>query len=130
MFMPYYTKINLKNSEEFMKVIWKDKTYSFTEKQRHFKNKYLEICNVFDERVEVNLYSSDEEYEIYVNYGKMFGISYVSEEEAYERFEMIKEDIEKEIEKNGFDPSRDFVNEFCEKYQITIPNDIFFDFKF
>lgn len=113
-----------------MKVIWEDKISSFTEKERHYKNKYLEICNVYDDKVEVNLYSSDEEYEIYVNYGKMFGVSYAYEEEAYERFEMIKRDIEKEIEKSGLKPSDEFINEFCEKYQIAIPNDIFFDFKF
>ena len=34
--------------------------------QRYYKNKYLEICEVFDEVVEVSLFSSvDKPYEIY-----------------------------------------------------------------
>ena len=37
---------------------WVNVTDSFSESQRHYKNTYLEICEVFDEVVEVSLFSS------------------------------------------------------------------------
>lgn len=111
-----------------MKIIWENKTDEFTEQQRHYKDKYLEICNVYNDEVEVNLYSSCDDYEIYINYGIMFGISYVSKANAYQRFEEIKKDIEKEIQKHGSEPSDKFIDEFCKKYDVVIPDDIFMDF--
>lgn len=35
---------------------WKNVTDSFSEEQRHYKNTYMEICEVFDEAVEVSLF--------------------------------------------------------------------------
>ena len=32
--------------------MWEDKTDYFTEKERHYKDTYLEICEVFDNKVE------------------------------------------------------------------------------
>ena len=45
---------------------WVNVTETFSERQRHYKNVYLEICEVCDEKVEVSLFSSEEDsYEIY-----------------------------------------------------------------
>lgn len=58
----------------------------------------------------------------------MYGIIFVLEEIAYERYQKVKDELEKEIFKNGIKPSNIFINEFCKKYDVTIPNDIFFSF--
>ena len=51
---------------------WVNVTNTFSESQRHYKNTYLEICEVFDEVVEVSLFSSaDKPYEIYFSFGIM-----------------------------------------------------------
>lgn len=70
---------------------WENKTETFTEEQRHYRNTYLEICEVYDNTVEVNLFSAvDQLYEIYVSYGRMYGIVYAEKEEAYLLRERIK----------------------------------------
>ena len=47
---------------------WVNVTDTFSESQRHYKNTYLEICEVLDEVVEVSLFSSeDSPYEIFMN---------------------------------------------------------------
>nr|WP_300836768.1 hypothetical protein [uncultured Acetatifactor sp.] len=57
---------------------WVNVTDTFSESQRHYKNTYLEICEVFDEVVELRLFSSEEDpYEIYFSFGIMYGIVYV-----------------------------------------------------
>ena len=67
---------------------WVNVTDSFSESQRHYKNTYLEICEVFDEVVEVSLFSSEKDpYEIYFSFGIMYGIVYAGEGEAYEKRE-------------------------------------------
>lgn len=64
---------------------WVNVTHTFSESQRHYKNTYLEICEVLDEIVEVSLFSSiDNLYEIYFSFGIMYGIVYAKKEEAYE----------------------------------------------
>lgn len=53
--------------------------------------RYLEIDEVYDDIVEVSLFSSeDAEYEIYVSFGKMYGIIYVEKENANALCEEIK----------------------------------------
>lgn len=112
-----------------MNIIWKDKTDCFTERQRHYKKLYLESSEVYDDKVEVSLFSSLEvPYEIYVSYGKMYGIIYTDENEAYSLLEEIKKDIEEEIMKNKFNPSNKFIESFMIKYNLCIPSDVFFDF--
>jgi len=65
---------------------WVNVTNTFSESKRHYKNTYLEICEVFDEVVEVSLFSSvDKPYEIYFSFGIMYGIVYVKKEDAYEK---------------------------------------------
>ena len=109
---------------------WIDKTDTF--EQRNWKDKYLEICEVLDEKIEVNLYSCAdiENYEIYVSYGVMYGIVYVHKDKAWDLREEIKKVIYDDYLKNGYDPDMptdEFMHNFIEKYNICIPNDIFFD---
>ena len=109
---------------------WESKIDSF--EQRTWKDKYLETCDVLDEKIEVNLYSCKdiEKYEIYVNYGIMYGIVYVHKDKAEALKEEIKAVIYEDYLKNGYDPdmpSDEFMKEFADKYKIDIPSDIFFD---
>lgn len=62
---------------------WKNVTESFSESKRHYKDCYLEIDEVYDERVEVSLFSAQKGlYEIYVSYGCMYVVIYAEAEEA------------------------------------------------
>lgn len=106
---------------------WVDVTDSFSESQRYYKNTYLEICEVFDEVVEVSLFSSEEDpYEIYFSFGIMYGIVYAQEGEAYEKREQMKADLEQEYRKNK-EPSSEFINSFVKKYEVCLPSDVLFD---
>jgi hypothetical protein len=109
---------------------WIDKTNDF--EKREWKDKYLEICEVLDDKIEVNLYSCKdiENYEIYVSYGVMYGIIYTHKDNAVKLREEIKKVIYDDYLKNGYSddmPTDEFINNFYEKYHITIPSDIFFD---
>lgn len=102
--------------------IWRNVTDTFSEERRHYSNTYLEICEVYDEAVEVSVFSADNNpYEIYVSYG----IIYCSQEDAYEKFEEIKRILEKDYEENK-EPSNQFINAFAKTYGLCLPNDIFF----
>lgn len=106
---------------------WENKTDSFAEEQRHYKNTYLEICEVYDNYLEVNLFSvMDGTYEIYVSYGGMYGIVYAGEEEVNTLHDKIKTELETEYQK-GKEPTGEFINRFVDKYHLCLPNDIFFD---
>ena len=105
---------------------WKNVTNTFSEKRRHYMNTYLEICEVYDEAVEVSVFSSESQsYEIYVSYGRMYGIIYSNAEEAYAKLEEIKKVLEKEYKENK-EPTAEFIENFVEKYQLELPQDIFF----
>ena len=109
---------------------WEDKTDCFDERQ--WKDKYLEICEVLDDQIEVNLYSRDDinNYEIYVSYGVMYGIVYAHKDKAASLREEIKEVIYNDYLKNGYSkdmPTDEFIRDFDKKYNIQIPYDIFFD---
>ena len=109
---------------------WIDKTATF--ENREWKDKYLEICEVLDDKIEVNLYSCDDinNYEIYVSYGIMYGIVYAHKNKAEKLREEIKDLIYNDYITNGYNedmPSDEFISEFHKKYNIEIPNDIFFD---
>lgn len=106
---------------------WKNVTECFTEEQRHYNGKYLEIDEVYDDVVEVSLFSSkDDLYEIYISYGIMCGIVYVEEEKAYNLREEIKKVLADEYAKNK-KPTGEFIDKFDKKYNICLPNDLFFD---
>ena len=114
------------------KMKWKDVTETFSEKQRHYKDTYLEISEIYGDDIEVSLFSRDKEngdWEIYVSCGIITGISYEEEDKAYERREEMKADIEQAVSEGKIDDG-DFVNTFCEKYHIAMPDDLFFDFNF
>ncbi len=106
---------------------WKNVTNEFTKEQRKYKKLYLEITEIMDDCIEVSLYSSQTEpCEIYISFGCLFGIIYTDMENGYELREQIKKDLVEEYEKNG-EPSDEFIDSFCKKYDVCIPNDIFFD---
>lgn len=45
---------------------WKNVTDTFSEEQRYYNGKYLEIDEVYNDEVEVSVFSADDEpYEIY-----------------------------------------------------------------
>jgi len=91
---------------------------------------YLETCEVYDEIVEVSLFSSIvDSYEIYFSYGIFYGIIYVDKETAEEKYETIKEELELEYCQHK-DPTATFINEFAEKHEVALPSDILFDFQF
>lgn len=70
---------------------WKNVTNTFSGKRRHYMNTYLEICEVYDESVEVSIFSSESQpYEIYVSYGRMYGIIYSNAEDVYAKLEEKK----------------------------------------
>lgn len=108
---------------------WIDKTNTFEE--RKWKDKYLEICEVLDDKIEVNLYSCEDinNYEIYVNYGIMYGIVYVHKNNAIKLRKEIKNFIYDDYITNGYSeniPTDEFIDKFHKKYNIKIPSDIFF----
>lgn len=106
---------------------WKNVTDSFSEEQRHYKNTYMEICEVYDEVVEVSLFSSrTDPYEIYFSYGYMYGIIYVEKEDADAKREEIKKELQAEYRKNR-EPSDEFADSFTKKHHVCFPNDIVFD---
>ncbi len=109
---------------------WEDRTDTFD--RRDWKDKYLEICEVLDDKIEVNLYSRADinNYEIYVSYGIMYGIVYAHRDKAEALREEIKKVIYDDYMKNSYSedmPTDEFINSFGEKYDICIPSDIFFD---
>lgn len=106
---------------------WVNVTNTFSESQRHYKNTYLEICEVIDEVVEISLFSSvDKPYEIYFSFGIMYGIVYAEKENAYEKREQMKLDLEEEYCKNK-KPSSEFIDSFAKKYNVCLPSDTLFD---
>ena len=106
---------------------WENVTDSFSEKERHYKDTYLEINEVYDGKIEVSLFSSKEgPYEIYFSYGILYGIIYVEAEIAYSKREDIKVELAQEYQ-NHKEPTGEFINSFCEKHKVCMPSDILFD---
>ena len=74
-------------------VEWKNVTDTFSEEQRHYNGKYLEIDEVYNDEVEVSVFSADDEpYEIYFSYDKYYGIVYAEKEKVYEIRDEMKRD--------------------------------------
>ena len=121
-----YKKIKKEGTATMME--WINVTDSFTEKQRHYSNTYLEIDEVFDNVVEVSLFSSQQgPYEIFISYGILYGIVYVEEDKAYAKREEIKKELEADYKKHK-KPSNEFIRTFCEKHEVKMPNYILFNF--
>jgi hypothetical protein len=107
--------------------MWRDVTEMFSEERRHYKDTYLEIDEVYDDNVEVSLFSREKgPYEIYFTYGIMYGIVYAEADKAYEVREKMKSELVEDYESNK-NPNRNFINSFAKKYNVELPNDIFFD---
>ena len=107
---------------------WTNVTDTFGEEDRHYKDKYLEIDEVYNREVEVSLFSSLEgSYEIYVSYGIMYGIVYADHDKAHEIRENIKADLEKAYDTSK-EPSDDYIDWFAGKYGLQLPADTLFDF--
>ena len=93
---------------------WKNVTDTFSEEQRHYNGKYLEIDEVYNDEVEVSVFSADDEpYEIYFNYDIFYGIVY-AEKEIAERIAI------KYGSKNIFDYIE--LSSDIAIYEIRIPN--------
>lgn len=77
--------------------------------------------------MEISLFSAvDQPYEIYFSFGIMYGIVYSDKENAYDRREQMKLEIEQEYRKNK-EPSSEFINSFVKKYDVCLPSDVLFD---
>ncbi len=106
---------------------WKNVTNYFTNNERHYKDSYLEINEVYNEEVEVSLFSRKMgPYEIYISYGCMYGIIYVEKENAESLREEVKTVLAKEYEIHK-EPTDEFMKKFIETYNLSIPGDILFD---
>ena len=107
---------------------WVDVTNSFSEKERHFKNLYMEMNKVYDDVIELSLFSCLEgPFEIYFSYDIFYGIIYVEAITAHEKYNEIKKELEIEYNKNK-QPTSAFINDFTAKYNVQLPLDIFFNF--
>lgn len=107
---------------------WKDVTECFSESQRHYKDTYLEQDEVYDDELELSIFSSEvSDYEIYFNYGRFYGIVYAKAEDAYSVRDNIKKELEEAYKKEK-EPSSEFINQFSAKYNVQLPMDIYFDF--
>ena len=105
---------------------WKDVTDTFSDGERHWNRRYLEICEVAYEHIECSLFScKEDEWEIYVNYGIMYGVSYVLADKAQDQRDRMKKAIEKEFERSGMEPSEDFVNSFAKEFHLDVMNAFF-----
>lgn len=108
---------------------WRNVTEEFSEERRHYKNLYLEECEVLDSEAEVSLFiadSPDDDCEVYFSFGIFHGVVYATFADARDKFETMRREIEDERTRNG-EPSPEFINSFCERYGVALPNDIFFD---
>jgi len=97
---------------------WENVTEFFSEEDRHYKNTYMEINEVYDGKVEVSLFSSKDDI--------LYGIIYVDAKNADSKREDIKNELAQEYQ-NHKEPTSEFINSFCEKHKVCIPGDIFFD---
>ena len=80
---------------------WKNVTDTFSEEQRHYNGKYLEIDEVYNDEVEVSVFSADDEpYEIYFSYDKYYGIVYAEKEKVYEIRDEMKQELQAEYDKS------------------------------
>lgn len=106
---------------------WENVTEHFSEDARHYKNTYMEINEVYDDKVEVSLFSSQEgPYEIYFSYGMFYGIIYVDAKDAAAKREEVKKELALAYNDNK-EPTGEFINTSGEKHEVSLPSDILFD---
>lgn len=108
--------------------MWIDVTADFSKDERRYKDMYLEIDEVYDNTVEVSLFSRAEgDYEIFFTFDILHGVVYTDKIHAHAKREEMKRELEDEYKKHK-EPTSDFINAFCEKHEVALPADIFFDF--
>lgn len=107
---------------------WKNVTDYFSENQRHYNGKYMEQDEVYDEQVEISVFSAvDEPYEIYFSFDCFYGIVYAEADKVYEIRDEMKKELQAEYDKTK-SPTDEFINRFAEKYQVCMSGDILYDF--
>lgn len=112
------------------KMKWKDVTNTFDEESRHYqKIWYMEKCEIYgedDKLMECNLSISTEgEGRIYIRFGEMYGDIYVNppKEDIYKKYEEVKSELQSYYDSHEEkEPDGEFINEFCEKYNVRIYN--------
>ena len=105
---------------------WKNVTDNLPERSHQFQGRHMELCEVAENDIELGLFSCpDGMWGIYVVYGKLYGVSYAPAERVMEYRNTMKVEIEEEYEKNGPNPSAEFINAFTEKYQMTILDGVY-----
>lgn len=117
---------------------WESKIDTFSQQERFWNGVYLQTCDVLNDVIEVNLYiptdADNDTCEIYVNYGKLYGVSYVEGPKAYSLKDEIKkviyDDFMAHPKYQNSDsqqyPTAEFINSFAEKYHLSLSN-AFFD---
>ena len=83
---------------------------------------------MYNDEVEVSVFSADDEpYEIYFNYDIFYGIVYAEKEKVYEIRDEMKRELQSEYDRNR-KVSNEFIEKFSEKYDVCMPNDIYYNF--
>lgn len=103
---------------------------TFDEESRHYqKIWYMEKCEIYGDNnklMECNLSTSDEEKgRIYVRFGIMYGDIYVDspKNDIYKKYEEVKSELQSYYDSHEEkEPDGDFINEFNDKYGVTINN--------
>lgn len=105
---------------------WVDVTNHFSEENRHWKGRYLEVDEVANDEIECSLFSCEnDDWEIYFDYGIMYGVCYASADKAREKRSQMMRDIEEEYDRHKMDPSDEFMQSFDEKYHVDVMNALF-----
>ncbi len=72
---------------------WRNVIDSFPEEERHYRDTYMETAEALEEAAEVDVFSREEgNWEIYVSFGIVYGISYVSADDAATVREQMKKE--------------------------------------
>lgn len=99
---------------------WENKTGCFSEWQRWYKGLYLEIDFVYDDKMEISLFTGlpGNRVEIYCNLGWHTYVVRVSREEAEKLFPKLQDEMVKMYEEDpGF--SEENLKKFKEKYHLS-----------
>ena len=109
---------------------WKNVTDNFSEEQRYYNGKYLEIDEVYNDEVEISVFSAvGEPYEIYFSYDIFYGIVYAEKGNVYEIRDEMKGELQAEYEKHK-KVTDEFIRKFSGKYNVCMPDDVLFNFDF
>ena len=98
---------------------WISRIDYFSLEDRHYKDSFLEICEVYDDKVEVDLFSREDpnDWEIYIIFGYMTGLVKTSKDKEAKKREEIKKALIEEYKKNE-SPSDEFVKKFEKEFNF------------